>query len=192
MNESNEIVSEIPDLHPLYILDNFLLSIEKDSSNTHKLFQISDFLFGSQSKKSSLLDGSLEILDQSVDRDLVHLAPVRLLTEKQSKRSVFIVRGSKPNRRNSSQTHISEYICTMGIGSNRRHKNAAGNVSYHCSCRSFYERSKVDRLALCKHLLAARIAPFLNTGDGRLIYAEQEVGLDEWIRIYTQVSMSSF
>jgi hypothetical protein len=190
MNQRNE---EVPDFHPLHILDNLLLSFEKgfSSTNTQRLVQISEFLFGSQSKKSSLLESSLEILDQSAEHDLIHLAPVRLLIEKQSKRSVFIVRGSRPNRRNTSLSNVPEYICTMGIGSGRCKKIAAGNISYHCSCRSFYERSKVDRLALCKHLLAVRLAPFLNTGDGRLIYAEQEVDAEEWIRIYTHVSMEA-
>jgi predicted nucleic acid-binding Zn finger protein len=32
-----------------------------------------------------------------------------------------------------------------------------------CSCRSFLERTKVDPKTVCKHLLALKLMPFLNT-----------------------------
>mmetsp|Transcript_886 Transcript_886/g.1374 ORF Transcript_886/g.1374 Transcript_886/m.1374 type:complete len:151 (+) Transcript_886:1-453(+) len=61
-----------------------------------------------------------------------------------------------------------------------------GKMGYHCTCRSFYERLKRprrpsnsnsshdhDRFVICKHLLAARIAPFLHC-EGTNSYEAQE------------------
>ena len=110
--------------------------------------------------------------EKAQERQIVR-APIRMIIAKDSKRKIIVVRGSKGNRGGSGP---SEYICTLGTsystGSGRGYQNnaerergggiiAAGRMGYHCSCRSFLERMKVDRFALCKHLLAARLAPFL-------------------------------
>ena len=97
-----------------------------------------------------------------------------MIIAKDSTTKIIVVRGSKGNRGGSPGP--SEYICTLGTssstGSRRGYQNnaergrgggiiAAGRMGYHCYCRSFVKRMKVDRFALCKHLLAARLAPFL-------------------------------
>jgi hypothetical protein len=94
-----------------------------------------------------------------------------------------------------------------------------GKIGYHCTCRSFYERMKRasnydnDRFVICKHLLAAKIAPFLHSyetdGDdndddndesgeekggrqgesGVSCYKEEEVEEEEFIKMYVNLSM---
>jgi len=52
-----------------------------------------------------------------------------------------------------------------------------------CPCRSFFERTKADRRAVCKHLLAARLGPYLPTTAG---YEEYEVSDVQFAHIVLQ------
>ena len=51
-----------------------------------------------------------------------------------------------------------------------------GRMGYHCSCRSFLKQMKVDRFALCKHLIAARLAPFLWNLENTVVDGENHGG----------------
>lgn len=165
---------------------------------------------------TSILDGALEILEGSWEEPQPSLrgptsyigqrshVPVRMIIARESGRRVTIVRGS------SSGGQCPEYICTLGCSDTNRdsesnaafrnkRKLAIGRNGYHCNCRSFFERIKTDKFALCKHLLAARLAPFLSLGDSlekahgyNSIYMEQELDEEEFARIYASVSLSSW
>lgn len=190
MNQSHPTT---PDLHPLHLLDQFLLTLDHNTSNTQKVIHVAEFLYGNPgTKRTSILEGALELLDQSTEPNLSHLAPVRLVIERYSRRCIFIVRGSQQHRRGSraNSTGDTEYMCTIGVPSDSKETLfAAGNTSYYCSCRSFFEKMKSDHLALCKHLMAVRLAQFLDGGDGRIIFSEQEVEPQEWVHLYTQLCM---
>jgi hypothetical protein len=191
------------------------------NTNNQKIVEIGDFLYGksisSPRPSTSILDGALEILEGSWEEPQLTLkiptsstgqhshVPVRTIIARESGRRVMIVRGS------SSGGQCPEYICTLGFSdgsqctqSNSAHRSghcklAIGRIGYHCSCRSFFERMKFDKFALCKHLLAARIAPFLSIGESsdgthchNSIYAEQVLDEDEFAKIYARVSLSSW
>mmetsp|Transcript_17968 Transcript_17968/g.25397 ORF Transcript_17968/g.25397 Transcript_17968/m.25397 type:complete len:328 (+) Transcript_17968:133-1116(+) len=82
-------------------------------------------------------------------------------------------------KRNTTKTKSKTYLCTLGntmreyatmTFSNVNHKSrlidhplAVGRLGFHCTCSSFLKYSQTDRLALCSHLLAARLAPYLNS-----------------------------
>lgn len=191
-------------------------------NNNRQIIEISDFLYGKSAPShdhrkfvqspvrplASLLDGALELLESSLDEsnslmDRKSKAPVRMITSRGSGRRAIIVRGS-------SRCHVTEYLCTFGFhpkscfaerNSLAKHNStdrlAIGRQGYHCSCRSFFERLKCEKYALCKHLLAARLAPFLSTendgGDiGNRIYSEEEMDDEDFARLYTRVSLLSW
>lgn len=222
---------EAPALHPLDILDDFLLSLPTSKNNNQKILEISEFLYGKQAilhapQKSSaavgsILDSALEILDSFEEyysplpssliiasrkipdnevRQYIPSVPVRMLICKESGRRVILVRGSKGGS-------TPEYLCTLGRNKKpNERKLAAGRDGYHCSCRSFFERLKEDEFALCKHLLAARLAPFLNETDkfsdesehggnqlnNSRIYQELEVEEEEFAQICAKVTILSW
>ena len=165
----------------------------------------------------SILDSAIELLDNFEEEsapstssqkkinngDSNHTGrnsvPIRMLIAKKSRRRVVVVRGSSGSRGRSG----TDYLVTLGspakIYKRGESKSIAGRLRYHCSCRSFFERIKNDRFALCKHLLAARIAPFLcievTDGDGKLhscIYREEEVDDVEFGRIYAQLALAAY
>jgi hypothetical protein len=191
-------------------------------NNNRQIFEIGDFLYGVMTPLhhrspgcprplTSILDGALELLEASLEdtkqgfknrgADTNPNVPVRTIIGRESGRRVMIVRGS-------SNGDVPEYICTFGfdtnIHDNERQRNyrlhekgtlAIGKVGYHCSCRSFLERLKGDKFALCKHLLAARLAPFLSSGDhvdGKWcpVYLEEVLDEEDFGRIYSRVSLS--
>mmetsp|Transcript_8164 Transcript_8164/g.15367 ORF Transcript_8164/g.15367 Transcript_8164/m.15367 type:complete len:236 (-) Transcript_8164:108-815(-) len=211
----------------LYLLP-IVSEVESDIdriSNNQKIVEIGDFLYGksissdmhrgSAQKRqmpprpsTSILDGALEILEGSWEetQNTHSHVPVRMIIARESGRRVMIVRGS------SSGGQCQEYICTFGFrdmnrqcsekNSRYRHYNelAIGRMGYHCSCRSFFERLKFDKFAICKHLLAARLAPFLSIGESCdeanykniSIYVEQELEEEEFATIYARMSLSSW
>lgn len=224
---------EAPALHPLDILDDFLLSLSTAKNNNQKILEISEFLYGKQAilnapQKSSaavgsILDSALEILDSfeeyysplpssliiasrkipdNEQRQYIPSVPVRMLICKESGRRIILVRGSKGGS-------TPEYLCTLGRNKKPNgRKLAAGRDGYHCSCRSFFERLKEDEFALCKHLLAARLAPFLNEAEAdkfrdksehagnqsnnSRIYQEIEVEEEEFAQICAKVTILSW
>lgn len=64
---------------------------------------------------------------------------------------------------------------------------ATGKMGFYCSCQSFFERLQHDRYAVCKHLMAARLAPFLSCCD---IYQEDDVSEEEFAKLFLQYSLS--
>jgi len=126
-------------------------------------------------------------------------APIRMIIAKDSGRRAIVVRGSQGGS-------VPEYLCTLGsikypnldvVGDGNKCISSAGRTGYHCSCRSFFERLKSDRFALCKHLLAARLAPFLcidgdNGNANAKIYEEERIEEEEFARMYTRISLSSW
>ena len=141
------------------------------------------------------------------------LVPVRMIIAKQSRRRFAIVRGSRSRSRSRSSrggwNAGTEYLVTLGSPAPTMVTDVGtpmaipGRWGYHCSCRSFFEKLKVDPFALCKHLLAARLAPYLcpvtHTGrdgssgsdSGPCIYQEEEVEEEEFADIYTRLSLAS-
>jgi len=247
-NDSAASQAKAPHLHPLHLLDQFLLSLPKqnehhsNSNDNEQILQISEFLYGGKhdpsssdnaaaasvvpksklSPAGSILESALELLDEQAssyeeedplddngERSSAVVsgapapAPVRLLIAKSARRKVLVVRGSSKGRVGGA-----EYLCTMGSCISATEAGAgavaAGRMGYHCSCRSFFERLRSDRFALCKHLLAARLAPFLDDdrgeGDdhhdhdhgngGSRIYEEEEVEDEEFGRIYARLSLA--
>lgn len=224
---------EAPALHPLDILDDFLLSLSTAKNNNQKILEVSEFLYGKQAilhapQKSSaavgsILDSALEILDSfeeyysplpssliiasrkipdTEQRQYIPSVPVRMLICKESGRRIILVRGSKGGS-------TPEYLCTLGRNkkpNENGRKLAAGRDGYHCSCRSFFERLKEDEFALCKHLLAARLAQFLNEADkfsdeseqggnqsnNSRVYQEIEVEEEEFAQICAKVTILSW
>ena len=74
---------------------------------------------------------------------------------------------------------------------------AAGRIGYHCSCRSFIERARYDSMALCKHLLAARLGPFLCSESMKSgseyenpYYKEESMSEEDFGKMYVRLSIS--
>ena len=201
--------------HPLELLDQFLLKLPllaTSKTNNHQIIEISDFLYGKQSNRisnrhpgssytpaaalhpplGSILENALELLD-SFDDPSQPLAPIRMIIAKDSDRRAIMVRGSQGGS-------VPGYLCTLGSSKDPRSGNiisSVGRVGYHCTCRSFFERLKSDKFALCKHLLAARLAPFLCTDHedsnaNSSIYEEVLVEEEEFAKMYTRVSLASW
>lgn len=175
----------------------------------------------SQQYAGSILDSALELLDSfeeelsqvpsmpllgdgaNADRGrLKTSAPIRMVVAKRSRRRFVVVRGSKGRVG-------TDYLVTLGSHSNSTRSDGgvanahtaviAGRWGYHCSCRSFFEKLKGDRFALCKHILAARLAPFLcisiedeNGRSRSRIYKEEEIEDEEFGIIYARLSLTSW
>jgi hypothetical protein len=215
MSEENHTLRSLQ--HPLDLLDQYLLNLPiptASKTNNQQIIEISDFLYGKQNNRvsnrvhgssnspspashpplGSILEGSLELLD-SFDDPSQTLAPIRMIIAKDSGRRAIVVRGSQGGS-------VPEYLCTLGSvkGSKSiKRISSLGREGYHCSCRSFFERLKSDKFALCKHLLAARLAPFLcmDHEDGDInastsIYEEETVEELEFARMYTRISLASW
>ena len=170
--------------------------VAQEMNNVQKqqlILKTCDFLYGigagsnASNSSSSILEAALCLLDTapSVGETRSHdHVPVRLVRAVPSGRSIIIVRGSSTSGTNTNENRWqsncnggyeakkNEYLCLLGTSTvspkSRMSAGAAvGRVAYHCTCRSFYDRSKQGRFALCKHLLAARLAPYLDTIDCR-------------------------
>jgi SWIM zinc finger len=154
-----------------------------DSRFIDDLLRLAAFLFG------STLDGALTLLENNPKRDILRLISL------QSNRTMFIVKG-RPCR--GSTASDSTYMCMLkekvsqNSTSNYEHVDSVDEVNdttedattAYCSCRSFSERCQKSRegKALCKHLLAIKLMPFL-----RIECSVIEVGSDdEYCRIILQ------
>lgn len=186
----------------------------KSSNTSIRTHKKTSSPMSSQKYSGSILDSALELLDSFEEESLhgpsipslegseyghpsgvKYSAPIRMLIAKRSRRMVVVVRGSRG--RGSS-----DYLVTLGSPANsiRSGANSAivGRWGYHCSCRSFFEKLKFDRFALCKHLLAARLAPFLcievegNESSRSCIYQEEEVEDEEFGNVYSRLSLASW
>jgi hypothetical protein len=134
-------------------------------------------------------------------------------------------RGRSSNEKIEGRNGPIEYLCLMGRDHNTREKKhtstlaqddrrihdtpekrieepsplyvAAGRLGYHCSCRSFMERARLDSMALCKHLLAARLAPFLCSESmmsgseyENPYYKEELLSEEDFGKMYVRLSIS--
>ncbi|GKY95318.1 hypothetical protein MPSEU_000493600 [Mayamaea pseudoterrestris] len=134
---------------PLHVLQCYLASVtpcDKEDNHaiqqeTHdQLLRVADFLY------NSCMEGALSILD--------HEPPlITQVVSAASQRSLYLVQGSSHKSRSSNET----YLCYTSPDVN-------DSLSmHHCSCRSFWERSRNSGSAtLCKHLLALHLLPGLN------------------------------
>eukprot|EP00978_Attheya_sp_CCMP212_P036680 scaffold168143_cov48-Attheya_sp.AAC.1 len=136
------------------------------------VLKVANFAYGG-TKKGSLLEAAVTVLDNHVT------SAVRLLRTVPSDRIAYLVRGSSVN--NTSNTTPAYATPHHGNSSSRssmqRYQQPPIPVEYlvflgdarsfgglYCSCRSFHERAKHDRTAICKHILAAKLAPHLQFG----------------------------
>ena len=128
------------------------------------VLRVADFLFGEQ------LEAALAVLDDGGSAVGGGSAGVRAVRASPSGRSAVLVRGSSGG---------GSYVCLLGggtgggTGGRRNPRPSRRCRGHHCSCRSFFEKSKSDRWAVCKHLIAAILAPYL--GDD---YCREEVVRD--------------
>ena len=133
----------------------------RDEIRIRRVLRVAEFLYGDSDAARTVLDNALEVLDGGY-------GAVRCYRAEQSGRVVYVVRGSTYGRggggssgsahRATSSTRSSDYLCFLNdVGSE-------SNTGCFCPCRSFFERTKVDRRAVCKHLLAARLGPYLKLG----------------------------
>jgi len=209
--------------HSLILLDNFILALNsnnhmhkifigkeldkysKFSNNdfypsnkwreikemVNNLLKVLLFLYGGSS--SSLIDKSLCLLDNARENSII---PVRLVRANKSGRYIILVREI------SAVTNIKNkvYICSLGLNrkswrnnADEHLKNKSINVAYNCSCLFFHEQIKHDRYALCKHLLASRIAIYMDkcnyvSRDNKNISYHEEVFVTEDEFVETVVS----
>ena len=164
-----------------------------DEARVRRILRAADFLYGEGVAGRTVLDSALEILDGGAGACVgcsTHGAggegppgsalasarqPVRLCRARPSGREAFLVRGSGRSGggggRGRPPASASDYLCLLGpVGS---------SAGCFCPCRSFLERTKLDRRALCKHLLAARLGPYLGMG-----YEEIEVSDEEFADLF--------
>ena len=141
----------------------------RDEIRIRNVLRVAEFLYGDSGAARTVLDNALEVLDGGY-------GAVRCYRAEQSGRVVYVVRGStygrgggnssSTRRGGSSSTRSSDYLCFL---------NEVGSTSHagcFCPCRSFFERTKVDRRAVCKHLLAARLGPYLRLGYEEITVSE--------------------
>ena len=157
---------------------------------THRILRTADFLYGPSSSSSSsgtsrtVLDNALELLDGGC-------GAVRCYRARPSGRVAYVVRGSRSAGGGGGGTRSGDYLCFLHemAGSNNHNDsndnndNSSSDSGCFCPCRSFFERTKADRRAVCKHLLAARLGPYLQVG-----YEEYEVSDVQFAHLVLQHS----
>lgn len=173
------------------------------TTKIQRVLRVADFLYGGDSNSSSargrtVLDNALEVLDGGAGYD----AGVRCYRAKPSGRVAYVVRGSGrggvSNNNNGGNVggvgaggggsrSSGDYLCFLhemaGSPSSSSSSSDGTDGGCFCPCRSFFERTKADRRAVCKHLLAARLGPYLQTG-----YGEYEVSDVQFAQIVLQHS----
>jgi hypothetical protein len=164
--------------------------LPEEEQSLHDVLEIADFLFG------PLLESALALLGSPTAA-----APgaVRRICATPSGRIAYLVRGSGlPGRKKSSkQGQVSKeysYLCLL----------TGPYSSYYCSCRSFHDKlgqNSMDnakimgsssstiqhplrRGALCKHILAAKMALILDYS-----YEEVEVSEETFVQHWLQSSL---
>ena len=175
-------------------------SIDEDEI-LERIIKTIDFLYGDDS--ASLIEGTLSILDQSNNCHHYYqtsgprgsTTPVRLVRSATSNRQMFVVQGGSSNTDGTPK----EYQCLLGIPYSHtsliKSNKLVGRYGYHCTCRSFHNRSSRgdSGFEICKHLLAARIAPALqnrqqSSSNGNTYYVEEDLSDDE----YTQLAIQTY
>jgi len=175
-NQTSITSSAPPNLHPLHLLDDLLIShasqVCKDDDIVVEekiplLFKGAEFLFG----HTGLLEAALSLLDRAQGSgNAPH--PVRLIRAKITGRCVILVKGSSSYGEKLGR----EYLCLLGrrpfssdqggsgdvVTASSVPTTFAGRIGFFCNCRSYHHLSRDDPLAVCKHLLAARLASHLD------------------------------
>ena len=180
------------------------------AQRTRRILRMADFLYGPSSSSSSggtsrtVLDNALELLDGGY-------GAVRCYRARPSGRVAYVVRGSRSaGSGGGGGTRSGDYLCFLhemaGSNNSNSNDNSNGNSNGNsndndddgtgcegggsssdsgcfCPCRSFFERTKADRRAVCKHLLAARLGPYLRVG-----YEEYEVSDVQFAHLVLQHS----
>lgn len=128
-------------LHPITLLEALLKetidSTESVDKKEQQLLSVCDALI-----EKPILDGALEIIDGNSALTIRHItAPLR---------TAYLVQTSS-GRSKGSRSNVSHYYCQTELP--------------YCSCRSYFERAKVDPKALCKHLLAIKLLPYLTNSE---------------------------
>jgi hypothetical protein len=123
-------------LHPLHLLDQILVDFKTKQLPPDKK-QDEILRAADFLLGGSLLDGALTVLDSSPST-IRHLCSPH--------RNVHLVQGSAQGGNRKKCVY---YCQTEGI--------------VYCSCRSYFERAKVDPKAICKHLVALKLMPHFST-----------------------------
>lgn len=121
-------------LHPMSLLDHFLKEINSKTNLSPDAKQEQILSVCNTLVGRPLLDGALEILDEN------SATTIRCIST--PNRSAHLVRNST-----RSKNQKSHYLCLCELP--------------YCSCRSYFERAKVDPKALCKHLIAIKLQSHL-------------------------------
>ena len=170
--------------------------MQREAANrTRRILRMADFLYGTSGSARTVLDNALEVLDGGY-------GAVRCYRAQPSGRVAYVVRGSRSGSGGGGGgggARSGDYLCFLHemVGSNKSSSSDDGtecegeggsSISSSCSgcfcpCRSFFERTKADRRAVCKHLLAARLGPFLKVG-----YEEYEVSDVQFAHLVLQHS----
>ena len=170
-----------------------------------RVLRVADFLYGGDSSSSArsrtVLDNALEVLDGGAGGYGYEHRGVRCYRAQPSGRVAYVVRGSGrgggSNNNNGGNVggvgaggggsrSSGDYLCFLPemAGSSSSSGSSDGpDGGCFCPCRSFFERTKADRRAVCKHLLAARLGPYLQSG-----YGEYEVSDVQFAQIVLQQS----
>jgi hypothetical protein len=132
----NTVFASPPPNNPLHLLQCFLSSLhpvsDQDSSSIHH---------------ENSLEGALNILDNEPSL-------ITKVVSATSQRALYLVQGSGSTSKNKTDNEI--YLCFISNDYTDAHS------MHHCSCRSFWERSRSNGSAtLCKHLLALQLLPSL-------------------------------
>ena len=170
---------------------------QREAANrTRRILRVADFLYGTSGSARTVLDNALEVLDGGC-------GAVRCYRARPSGRVAYVVRGSRSGTLAGAVggARSGDYLCFLHemVGSKKSSNNKSddgagwegeggGSISSSCSgcfcpCRSFFERTKADRRAVCKHLLAARLGPYLKVG-----YEEYEVSDVQFAHLVLQHS----
>lgn len=174
-------------------------SLLNDERSLHDVLEIADFLFGPLFEAAlALLEPPFTGLPDGTTKESpsAPVGAVRRVCANPSGRIAYMVRGSglpgRKRRKQGPSSHEYYYLCLLN----------GPYSSYYCSCRSFHDKlvqNSMDNAkmgssctiqhplrwgALCKHLLAAKMAPLLNTS-----YEEMEVSEEMFAQLWLQSSL---
>lgn len=177
----------------------------EEAARARRILRVADFLYGASGSARTVLDNALELLDGGY-------GAVRCYRARPSGRVAYVVRGSRSGTfaggaggggGGGNGARSGDYLCFLhemvgcsrsnnhnggdgagcGRGEGSSSSSSGGGGGCFCPCRSFFERTKADRRAVCKHLLAARLGPYLKVG-----YDEYEVSDVQFAHLVLQHS----
>jgi hypothetical protein len=161
---NGEWIAPNPPLHPLHLLESILESHRTSETNTsttqeerqQEILQVADFLYG------NMLTSAMSLLDASERM-------ITKVTATPSNRTLHLVQGSTTPSNRSGAGDVC-YLCLVPTQQACNSQTVGMQSIHFCSCRSFWEKSKVVVLGLdkphsgdfplCKHLLALKLLPY--------------------------------